>query len=98
MSLEIRRRRGGSTITINPGSLRVCAGDLDRNYLKKTYVWLSGTSTERFSKSERNWIQAWECAILKEMGKNLNVKVWAWACSLNTSVPATAMIIPQWAQ
>ena len=43
--------------------------------LKKAYVWISGTSTERFSKSERNWIQAWECAILKEMGKNLNVKV-----------------------
>ena len=44
-------------------------------YLAKSYTWFSGTSMERFSKSERNWIQAWGCAILKEMGKQLNVKV-----------------------
>ena len=27
----------------------------------------SGTSMEKFSKSEPNWIQAWGCATLKEM-------------------------------
>ena len=49
------------------------AGALDKNILKKKLILgSSGTSTERFSKSEQNWIQAWGCAILKEMGKQMN--------------------------
>ena len=48
---------------------------LTKAILKNLMLGFSGTSMEKFSKSERNWIQAWGCAILKQMDKNLIVKV-----------------------